>query len=495
MKSIRTLSAQLLLAALFVPNAAYASKIVLTPLIPSGVDGKAQLAIHQLIASELEFQPEVTGVEDLDTRPSNLTDSCLTSTSCLSGITGGAGGEQLITGKMSLVGGDYALDLLLYDKATNKIVRRKTFTVSTDPTEMANGMTKIMRELLTGQAPGAEPGAGAVAAAESFDTLAEDDSFAFEPAPAAPRAAAAPVELPPLEDLEDLEEPPSRAAAAAPPPPAPAPAPPPPPPAPAPAPEPEIDPSMITFGGSVEDITAEEIDQMIKFGAPAAVATATVADPQPTYAPPPQPYAPPPQPTSGSSVADLDDKRSSSSKSSPSRSTSRPPSSSDYDGAQYVQITARGGFSKYFAFDFITAGAEVAVPVASGLHVLAGLEAYSVNRQLPVEIQAATGQITDWDHIFPMNLGLMYKFLGGMAQPYVGADTIFVQYYSDDIGADWAGGARGRVGLDVMFVDNFGVNLNAAVGFWSGGNWHLIDQGVSNTGVLPQVSAGTVLAF
>ncbi|MFQ5506671.1 MAG: Ig-like domain-containing protein, partial [Planctomycetota bacterium] len=42
-------------------------------------------------------------------------------------------------------------------------------------------------------------------------------------------------------------------------------------------------------------------------------------------------------------------------------------------------------------FNFITAGGEVAVPLAGGLHAIAGLETYAVQRTLPQEIQVLTG--------------------------------------------------------------------------------------------------------
>ncbi len=160
-----------------------------------------------------------------------------------------------------------------------------------------------------------------------------------------------------------------------------------------------------------------------------------------------------------------------------------------------VQVTGRAGYSKYYKFDFITGGAEAAVRVSDGVHVLAGVEVYAVNRVLPPELQFQTGLYSEWNTIFPINLGLMYKFNFGMFQPYVGADAIFVQYYKDAIGSDWAGGGWARAGLDVMFIKSFGVNVNVAAGGWSGKNWGLIEQGVASAGFLPQVSGGTVVSF
>ena len=49
--------------------------------------------------------------------------------------------------------------------------------------------------------------------------------------------------------------------------------------------------------------------------------------------------------------------------------------------------------------------------------------------------------------------------------------------------------------MDYMVVDSFGLNVNVAAGAWTGQNWGLIEQGVRETGFLPQVSAGAVFAF
>ena len=245
--------------------------------------------------------------------------------------------------------------------------------------------------------------------------------------------------------------------------------------------------------------------------------------PQPVYQPPPQPvYQPPPQPQPAYAAPppayagyqqpgyDPDLAREAQEANKPKQienldeepggrrggASGGSKATVERDIANTMQITARGGYAKYFTFDFATVGAEIAVPVAGNFHLMAGLEGYAVNRVLPLELQQQTGIISEWNTIFPVNLGGMYKFTPpGIAQPYVGGDIIFVQYYKDEIGADWAGGARLRGGCDFMIIDNFGLNLNVAIGAWTGQNWSLIEEGVGQTGVLPQVSAGTVVAF
>ncbi|MEQ1570051.1 MAG: hypothetical protein ABMA64_30740, partial [Myxococcota bacterium] len=248
---------------------------------------------------------------------------------------------------------------------------------------------------------------------------------------------------------------------------------------------------MISFNGSVNDITAEEIDSMIKFGPPPSD-SAPVPEPVVRSAAPPKPARDledePERPVRSENVSGIRDLD----KGSPKPTRTKPSSG---DLGHIVQITGRGGVTKYYKFNFITGGGELGVAVAKGLHLVAGAEVYGVERVLPPELQLDTGIYSQWNFIFPLNVGAIYKIPVGPAQPYVGADTIFVQYYKDALGADWAAGARLRAGVDLMVVRNFGFNLNVAAGAWSGANWGLIEQGVGKSGFLPQVSAGTVFAF
>ena len=159
-------------------------------------------------------------------------------------------------------------------------------------------------------------------------------------------------------------------------------------------------------------------------------------------------------------------------------------------------LAARGGYSPYFNLGFVTYGAEGAIAVGeTGLSVLIGVEAYSVQRDIPEEFQDSSGQTTEWNTIFPINAGITYRLLNGNIQPYVGGDAIFAQYYVNQNGGSWTIGARGRAGVNLMVSRNFGFNANLAVGFWSGKNWALIQRDVKSSGFLPQISAGTVFAF
>lgn len=156
------------------------------------------------------------------------------------------------------------------------------------------------------------------------------------------------------------------------------------------------------------------------------------------------------------------------------------------------QVTLRGGYANYYAFDFVTGGAEVAVRTIDQLHVIAGLDTYSVNRELPPELKLETGQTNQWNTILPINVGALYRFqIVDIVEPYVGADVIMSQY----LGSAWAVGARARGGVDVMIIDHIGVNANFALGGWGGSRWEELQPGLRSAGLLPQVSGGVVFAL
>lgn len=156
-----------------------------------------------------------------------------------------------------------------------------------------------------------------------------------------------------------------------------------------------------------------------------------------------------------------------------------------------AQVSLRGGYCRYYSFGFLTVGGEAAVRVVGNLHVLAGVEVFAVRRVNPSEIALATGVYSYWDQVVPLNLGVMYEFIDGPVQPYAGLDAIAGSYYQ----GNFAIGGRVRGGVDVMVIEHLGLNLNVAVGAWSGSEWGKVETGTGTFGLLPQISAGTVIAF
>ena len=516
MFSLRNTSVLILLG---LSTVAQAATVAVSPPVNNGADAKTVLGAHQLISSELDFMSAVDGVTDLEAKPASLTNNCLNSTSCLGTITKAAGTDWLVTGAIAPEGTNLSIDLVLYDSGANKIVRRKAWTIPSDPSSMADAMTPILNELLSGE----DPNAASTVAAGAADFSADDEEgdFAFEEeegyndevdglmdmdmnevaaqqaaaaaalaaqqaaaaqaaaaqAAAAQAAAAQAVAAQQAADMaaaaqRAADTAAAQAAAAA-----------------QVATATEDDAAMISFGGTADDISVEDIDEMIQFGsptpplapAPAAVATQSATqfaqqNNTPVAAAPPRKN----NRQADAAAGMLDEQVIDRSDASP----------------QHVSIAMRGGYANYYEFDFITIGGEVGVNIGStGLVALVGIEAYAVQRTLPPEVTAATGKFTEWNAIYPMNIGGAYKLDLGIAHPYFGADVILVQYYRDEIGGDWAVGARARAGADLMFNNNFGFNINAAVGGWSGANWPFIEPGVGSAGLLPQINAGPVVVF
>ncbi len=567
-RSARSLATFTVALALGFSPAAWAGTVTITPLLGVGLNEKQLAGLKQLMASELEFMPELSGVVENPSGPPAA--ACLVTTSCLSGLVKAT--DQLITGTAALSGANFTLDLLLYDKATNKIVRKKHAVVPTDPTQLANQITAVLREVITGQ--GQKEEAAAAAAPASFE---EADDAGFAPGAAMAPAGADPENLS-FDDLEDLTaDPPAapvgaaaaaaaqaqaaraaeaaRAAAAAEaarqaaaaeaarkaaavaqaaaaeaarlaaaaevarvaaaaaeaarvaeasriakeaaaraaiPLPAPLKA----------AVGAVVDEGLINFGSGVDQMSAEDIDQLIQFGPAGAAAAAPPVAPRPMPIPMPGLSAAEELALAAdlaakvpsAAVADLDTptpKATRVAAPKPAPETARV----ERDVAENLQISLRGGYASYNPLAFVAVGGEVGIPVHEGLHVIGGIQVWAVQRVLPTEIAVQQLKTIDWDTIFPFNFGLMYKFPLGVAQPYVGADAIFAQYYNLPPETDWAIGGRGRVGCDFMFVDSFGLNANVALGGWAGKRWPEIQEGMKNSGFLPEFSAGTVFAF
>jgi hypothetical protein len=159
-----------------------------------------------------------------------------------------------------------------------------------------------------------------------------------------------------------------------------------------------------------------------------------------------------------------------------------------------AQVSVRAGYCRYYSFGFITGGAEVAVRTVSNLHVLAGVEVYTTRQVNSPEVALDTGVYAEWNQVVPVNVGAMYEFSQGMVQPYAGADLIVASYYRSDK-SYYAVGARARGGIDLMFIEHIGLNLNVALGAWGGSQWDTVETGTGSFGLLPQISAGTVIAF
>ncbi len=163
-------------------------------------------------------------------------------------------------------------------------------------------------------------------------------------------------------------------------------------------------------------------------------------------------------------------------------------------------FVARGGYSRFGNLDFVTYGVEMNIPVASRVVILMGIEGASTNRNYTEEerTQIATWadippeQVQDWNATLPINLGFAYKVPLTNVQPYVGLDGLAMAYTAN---TDFAFGGRVRGGCDFLVSDNFGFNLDLALGVLSGEQFDLIQKDLEDTGFYPEIRAGTVLTF
>jgi hypothetical protein len=505
------------------PTAAHAEVVALAPLLPSkAVTAEKAHDILTLISSEIEFMDGVEEVIETEAMPPNLT--CLAQTSCLRDITATVEADTLITGGIDKIGADYVLDLLYYSASSNKIVRRKVYTLKADSSALLDQINPILVELRTGVT------SAATAAQKTMSDVAfedESEEMAFDPTRTG------------LSEAEPEPEPTGGPSTAA---------------------EEEFDPNAFSFGTDASQITFE-VGEITTDPAPEEP---TYADPEPTYADPEPTYADP-EPTyeapqddwrddstatadepydrysdqedeeaeRASSSRDEDDdrtsgaSRASSSSSSPSRSSSssvRSASSEREKIREYKRfhLTVRGGFTNYGIFNFGTAGAEAQVRTVKGLFIDAGVDLHIVRRALPPDLAQQTGRSVETSFIWPINAGLIYRFQAGIAQPYVGVDAIFtnirtvcVELTSDACAnlADpntetppvetvdyiqkqtWATGVRGRLGVDLFVSRHLGFNLDASLGYWRSTDWPNVDPRLRVSGVLPHFGGGLVFAF
>jgi hypothetical protein len=169
---------------------------------------------------------------------------------------------------------------------------------------------------------------------------------------------------------------------------------------------------------------------------------------------------------------------------------------SQYSERQRVAVTARVGTSGFQTLQFITYGGELAFGVGESARIHTGLEAFSVKREFDAdqcEIDASVeGQVvgcTRWNTILPFHVGMRYQRSDVKVRPYFGGDVTLTPYTED---FQIAFGGRARAGVDFVPTEVFGININAGVGLLHGSEMQSVQKDMANTGLLWQISAGTV---
>jgi hypothetical protein len=158
-----------------------------------------------------------------------------------------------------------------------------------------------------------------------------------------------------------------------------------------------------------------------------------------------------------------------------------------------LAITARAGVSKFQTLNFLTYGAEVAIPMGDQASFTIGIEFQSTKRIPTKEQQLKLGLPPElWNTIMPLNVGGIYRFGQNRVQPFVGGDLIVLPYTRD---FKLAVGARARAGADIMITKNMGVNIGLSAGAWYGSRFDNIDEGLKDFGIVPQATLGTSISF
>jgi hypothetical protein len=537
------------------PTSAFAGDAVVTPLVARGIDPLVSLNMASLVSSELDFMGAYENVDQLDAVPKSLNAGCLNSASCLGGIAKENGSQAVVTGALAQVGNKFDFFLVLYDNG--RIVRKKEFTLPNVPSIIADSMGAHVKELVTGEKPAEQSrGAAAVVDAGAFEDFedeeddfviapvgggnsrriptsgtgsrntemddfdleddgeddrrareeeeerkaaaaarrrdaerqqAEDDRRAEEKRRAAAASAARErereLERQRAEDDRRKEEERRAAVAAA---------------AAADEEEEEEDDFDFSFGGGGVTIDEEEEDDRR--------AVAVVDDD-----PPPRRDTsrddrydledddPPPRRPARADRYDLEDdepRRSSRDDRAKVRdddSRARKDKGSSTADTK-ASIAVRGGYSRFQDLNFVTYGAEAAFMATPNLAIVAGAEAYSTRRVVPVD-QLEEGQLAEqWNTILPLNAGLQYKFGTSNVRPYIGGGLQIIPGVVKDAGGV-AIGLRARGGADFAVTDVFGFNLNIAAGMWSGQQFQEIQSGFGASALVPQFSAGTIFLF
>ena len=320
--ALSALTATVLSAAvLAAPRAAQAATIALTPMLTeSSLAPEDRAGVYQVLSSELDFSPEVDKVVELTEVPRGLDDWCLTNARCLEAIAIEHDAHGLVTGRLTARGSTYVLDVVYFQGG--RIVRRKAFTVPRDPTALANSMNPVVRELLTGVDPRAEARQEAtvddfeldhdeleVAQGTPTESLVDEDVFAFD------FGAANRGDISVAEMSEERAEPNAHSASG-------------------------VVPGVV--GGASEQAAEPDPDRLARTRGPRQ----------------------PPARTSGR-TENRSATRAATRSPGPARSAARLPRRQE-EVARNVRLAVRGGYSNYYAFDFVTGGIEGAVRLGQG---------------------------------------------------------------------------------------------------------------------------------
>ncbi|MFH1469891.1 MAG: hypothetical protein ABIO70_36240 [Pseudomonadota bacterium] len=579
--------ALLLLAA---PSVAWAKSAVVSPFVgKSGVDSLQVLNITSLVASEVDFSMSFDSVHQLEAMPQGMNVNCLANPTCLAGVAKAGGADVVIAGSVAKVGEEFEIFMVNYDRSGG-IVRKKSWRVPSDPTRMADRMSSLVAELLTGKSTEQsqkEDDFSTLTDISTSDLMDDEEEFEFESADLQVGRRVVTPELSDrdLDDFERLDaeedgregelaaqrereaqakaaaeaerkrqeeeararaeaerrrqEEEARAAAEA---------------------ERRRQEQARARAAAVDDDDEEEFTfapvSAEDMGFDIAPAGDLIVEEEDDYG-----YDSMGRGSSGgsgtyvvdrdvdfdefdslddrggsgarrgSSIDDLEEEESMSARvkreeqerkqreaeeKAREREKSRGYADLEEDDyrdrrepvgrisggsneRQKVSLAARFGTSGFQNLQFLTYGGEIAFPVGDSARIETGLEAFSVHRQYDVETGLCDTTEVDgqqvlgcyrWNTILPFHVGARYQKSDRKARPYIGGDLTLTPYTED---FKLAFGFRGRGGVDFLPTKVFGLNLNLSAGMMHGSQFEFVQQDMSNTALVWQVSAGTVL--
>ena len=471
---------------------AFAKDAVVVPLYSPNMDAGKIGNITSLLTSEVDFSGRYDMVSQANSRPSTLNPQCLQNVPCLKKIADNEGVNAMVTGSVTKKGNNLEFFLVLYEDV--KIIRMKRFTVEDSPLSLAADVGGYVQEVVTGVAP-----KKANNMSTTTEDIVEEEDFAFESdvldgfsldgddtanqkaKEQAAREQAA-KEQAAREQAERLaQEEADRKAKEA-----------------SQAPKEEFSFSFSSSYSIIEEDTSSNsassssgssssmtdegsLDLNFSSSAPSNKSSSTSSSSKNT--------------TSSSKTAS-----SSKSTSSSTATKKKSPSKSSRLNAS-ATLTGKVGGGNFQSLNFITYGGEVGVHVSEAVSINIGGEGYATNQKMPVydEDGEDTGLVSNsWRVIIPLSLGVQIHFPGTIAKPYVGVDVQGIPGYAGP-GSGFAMGAKLRGGSNFMITDAFGFNLNVSAAYWSGKYFTLIPDTMggtlSNSGIVPQVSLGTVVTF
>ncbi|MBM75861.1 MAG: hypothetical protein CMK59_10710 [Proteobacteria bacterium] len=481
-------------------NTAFAGDMAVVPLLSKGLESAKVIQMTNLMSAELDFSGQYDFVDVLESKPSTLTSKCLNSNSCLREIANSNNVDALLAGAVAKVGSQLDFYVVYFDN--NMIVRKLAFSLENKSSVIADEMGGYIQEVLTGVKPQKEdamerPNLETTSSNEllgddlslddlsmdSFDSSGLADQESQKAEEEARRRAEEEARRRAEEEARRAEEEARRRAE---------------------------EEARRRAEAEIARIKAEEAKQ--------ASNNSEDEDLELLFKPSTVELVNEGSETNSNQnsyeeeyTMDLnfdDNSKSPPKRNKPSKKTS---SYDNYSSSSYSETTKKSrdndfaaatialrfGSSKFQALNFVTYGGEVSYYIkGTPVSINLGAEGYATKRIIPEELLEEGEPPVQWNIILPINLGACahFKSASGAITPYAGADFMIIPGYVRNT-QGVATGFRARGGVDFGIADNLSFNLNTSLGLWSGDGFQYVQQDLTASSFIPQISAGTVFIF